>query len=137
MCAGTWPEEWHRQGVTKDLTFLEFFPIVGALWLWAHEWSNTVVRFWCDNQAVVSIVNNLTSRSERVMRLVRAFTLRALQFNIVVHARHVPGIDNSIADALSRQQMRRFRELAPEARDLPEVFPSEVWQIGVRRRQER
>ena len=32
-CAGTWPEEWHQQGITRDLTFLEFFPIVGALWL--------------------------------------------------------------------------------------------------------
>ena len=136
-CAGVWPEEWHMQGITRDLTFLEFFPIVGALWLWAEEWSNTVVRFWCDNLAVVHIINNLTSRSERVMDLVRAFTLKALQNNVVVHARHVPGIDNRIADALSRQQIQRFRELAPEARDLPEVLPAEVWQIGVRKRRGR
>ena len=59
-CVGTWPEAWHKAGVTKDLTFLEFFPIVGALWLWAEEWSNVVVRFWCDNQAVVHIINNMT-----------------------------------------------------------------------------
>ena len=36
-CAGTWPDEWHKAGVTRDLTFLDFFPIVGALWLWAEE----------------------------------------------------------------------------------------------------
>ena len=110
---------------------------MGALWLWAKEWANTVVRFWCDNQVVVYIVNNLSSRSERVMNLVRAFTLRALQFNVMVHARHVPGIDNRIADALSRQQIQRFRELTPEARDLPEVLPAEVWQIGMRKRREQ
>ena len=131
-CAGTWPEAWHAKGVTIDLTFLEFFPIVGALWLWAEEWANSVVRFWCDNLAVVCIINNLTSHSERVMALVRAFTLRALQFNVLVHARHVPGLENRVADALSRQQMDLFRELAPRAKELPEVLPVEVWEIGER-----
>ena len=130
-CAGSWPDEWHREGITRDLTFLEFFPIVGALWLWAEEWADSVVRFWCDNEAVVCIINSLTSQSERVMGLIRAFTLRALRYNILVHARHIPGLDNSIADALSRQQMDRFRQLAPEARELPEVLPPEVWRIGV------
>ena len=24
-CAGTWPNEWHRNGITRDLTFLDFF----------------------------------------------------------------------------------------------------------------
>ena len=58
------------------------------------------------------------------MRLVRAFTLRTLQFKIVVQARHIPELDNSI------QQMERFRELAPRARKLPECLPPEVWLIG-------
>ena len=71
------------------------------------------------------------------MDLVRAFTLRALQCNVMVHARHVPVIDNWIAYALSRQQIQHFRELAPEARDLPEVLPAEVWQIGVRKHREQ
>ena len=133
-CSGTWPVEWHQTGVTKDLTFLEFFPIVGALWLWAEEWANSAVRFWCDNQAVVHVVNNQTSRSERVMALVRAFTLRPLKFNILIQARHVPGIDNRIADALSRQQMQRFRELDPRASADPEILPQEVWSIGVKTR---
>ena len=130
-CAGSWPEAWQEDGITRDLTFLEFFPIVGALWLWAEEWADSVVCFWCDNEAVVCIINSLTSQSERVMKLVRAFTLRALRYNILVHARHIPGLDNSIADALSRRQMERFRQLAPEAREFPEVLPQEVWHIGV------
>ena len=32
-CAGMCPEDWHQNGITRDLTFLEFFPIVGVLWL--------------------------------------------------------------------------------------------------------
>ena len=69
--------------------------------IWVDEWSNSVVHFWCDNQAVVHIVNSLISHSERVMALVRAFTLWALKFNILIQAWHVPGVDNNLADALA------------------------------------
>ena len=75
-----------------------------------------VVWFWCDNQVVVYIINDLMSHSEWVMTLVRAFTLRALWFNILVHARHVPGLENRITDALLRQQIKLFRELDPGAK---------------------
>ena len=93
--AGMLPAEWHSQAVTRDLTFLELFPIVGALWLWAraHERANSVITFWCNTQAVVQIVNSLLSRSQRVMVLVKALTLRCLHFNIVLQARHVPRVD--------------------------------------------
>ena len=125
-CASTWREDWHQNGITRDLTFLEFFPIVGALWLWAEERSNAMLHFCCDNQAVVYIINNLMSHSEWVMTLVRAFTLQALQFNIPVQARHVPGIENRLADALSCQQIELFRELSHGANEFPEVLPPEV-----------
>ena len=42
-CAGKWPESWQEAGLTRDLNFLELFPIIGALWLWAGEWANSVV----------------------------------------------------------------------------------------------
>lgn len=71
---------------------LEFFPIVGALWLWSTLWANSVAWVRCDNLVVVHIINNLTARLERIMRLVQAFTLRALRFNIVVKAEHIPGL---------------------------------------------
>ena len=96
--------------------------------VWAEEWSNCVVRFWCEKQAVVYIVNNLMSHSERVM------TLQALKFNILVQAQHVPRIDSSLADALSHQQIERFRELDPGANEFLEILSPEVWQIGVKLR---
>ena len=93
--------------------------------------TNFVVWFWCDNQAVVYIIYILTSHSERVMTLMRAFTLRALQYNIWIQARHTLGIDNSLVDALSHQQIEQFRELDPGANEFPETLLPEVWQIGV------
>jgi hypothetical protein len=37
------------------------------------------------------------------------------KYNFVVHAVHLPGKYNNIGDAFSCYQMRRFRELAPQA----------------------
>ena len=36
-CAGAWPLDWHKEGITRDLKSLELFLIVRALWLWADE----------------------------------------------------------------------------------------------------
>ena len=86
--------------------------------------------FWCDNMAVVHAVNTLTPRFQRVMRLMRAFTLCCFSYNIVFQAHHVPGVNNELAVALSLQQIDRFRALAPGAQAQPEILPQEVWNIG-------
>ena len=75
---------------------------------------------------LVPIVNNLTSKSVGVMRLMRVISLHCLEHNIVFQACHVPGIENELADALSCQHINRFRELAPEAQARPELLPQEV-----------
>ena len=35
-CNARWPDLWRQKGVTSDITFLELFPIVVALFLWAR-----------------------------------------------------------------------------------------------------
>ena len=136
-CMDTWPDDWQEAGLTRDLTFLEFFPILGALWLWSVEWANSVMQFWCDNLAVFHVINSLTSKLVWMMWLVRAFVLHALQYNIVFHARHIPGLDNSITKALSHQQNEWFRVLVPGAYKWPKVLPAEIWQIGNGKQMER
>ncbi|XP_061470916.1 uncharacterized protein LOC133379514 isoform X1 [Rhineura floridana] len=129
-CHGSWPETWVQEGLVRDLTLLEFFPIVVAVYLWPDRLRDTTVHFWCDNLSTVHVINSLTSKNPRVVHLVHAFVLHCLQFNILFLARHVPGIDNGIADALSRNQMERFRQLAPWSRAQPDVVPPTLWEIG-------
>lgn len=95
-CAGVWPQSWHDKGITRDLTFLELFTILGTLWIWGQEWNTLAVTFWRDNQAAVQILNSLSSQSERVMNLIRVFMLRCLKFNILFLARHMPGVQNEL-----------------------------------------
>lgn len=64
------------------------------------------------------------------MRLVRVFTLYCLHLNSLFLARHVPGVANGVADALSRKKMERFCQLAPDTDWKPVRIPQEVWSIG-------
>ena len=123
---GTWPDHWNTQG--PDITFKELFPIVLALQLWAEQFSNKRVLFFCDNQAVVQIINRQSTRSPPSMRLIRLLVLTCLQNNIACKAKHIPGCTNNIADALSRGQLTRFRALAPGAESEPTQIPNTLLQ---------
>ena len=70
------------------------------------------IQLYCDNQGVVEVINSRRSNVPRVMDLVRDLTLCTLQHNFYFRAVHVPGINNNIADSLSRFQMERFHQLA-------------------------
>ena len=76
----------------------------------------------CDNQAVVDICRTGTSKSTELMRLIRSLFFTAAQHNFTLLISHIPGVDNSVADALSRLQFHRFHQLAPEAD--PEPTPT-------------
>ena len=57
------------------------------------------------------------------MDLVRFLVLISMKHNFLARARHVPGVDNRIADALSRFQVKRFRDIAPNADQTPCFIP--------------
>lgn len=82
-CSESWPEAWAEKGLTRDLLFLEFFPIVTAVWIWGEDMANHTIHFWCNNMAVVQVIISLSSKSERVMGLVREFTLHCLRLNLL------------------------------------------------------
>ncbi|XP_029452675.1 kinesin heavy chain-like [Rhinatrema bivittatum] len=70
-CAEPWPEEWNKKGLTKNITFLELFPIWVTLVLWSAKLKNRHIIFWCDNQAVVHVLNAQSSKSTMVVNLLR------------------------------------------------------------------
>ncbi|XP_077182618.1 uncharacterized protein LOC143832292 [Paroedura picta] len=127
-CAKQWPAWWGAE-LLRDLTFLEFFPLVVAVVLWREEFRNKRVLFWCDNQAAVRILNKQTAKSARIMCLVRRLVLVGLEANITFRARHVAGVNNVFADSLSRLQVRKFHMLAPQARRDPDDFPDAFWDL--------
>ena len=113
-------------GLLRDLTFLElFFPVLVAGYIWNDLFINKSF-FWCDYLSVVRIVNRQTSCSERVTRLVHELVITCLKFNITFSAKNIGGVNNDVADVLSRFQEERFRVLAEDANQHLETFPAEL-----------
>ena len=114
---------WSRWWLTQNITLLELYPIVVAIETWGDRLENKQVMLHTDNQALVSVLQNHTSKEPLVMVLVRRLVLHCLQRNLVVRARHILGKENIAADALSRFQMVHFRNACPRARQHPTPIP--------------
>jgi len=124
-----WPEKWNNTEVLKDITYLELIPIILAIFIWGNAMKHKKVIFFSDNEAVVFILNNKSSKSERVMSLLRPLVYLTLVFNIQFRAKHLFSFENKIADSISRGQVARFRELAPTAEEFPSTIPAEFWNL--------
>lgn len=124
-----WPSSWVNSDILTDITFLELFPVVVALNIWGELLRNKRILFHVDNQAVVAIVNKKSSRSPRVMSLVRKLVLDCLKYNILIKCEHIPGVMNKVCDALSRCDFQKFQTLCPTAEPRPCAIPSHLWKI--------
>ena len=86
-----WPKEWENEPIFKDITFLELVPIVLAMFVWAPHFKNNKILFRIDNFALVNIINKRTSKSKRVMALIRPFVLFTMNNNVQFRAQHIDG----------------------------------------------
>ena len=82
--------------------------------------------FQVDNEAVVHILNARTSADPNIMHWLRSLLLVAACNCFTFSATHVPGINNNIADALSRFHWQAFRRLAPDAKNFPIHIPPQL-----------
>jgi hypothetical protein len=121
----TWPSDLPCSNDTEiSMAFRELYPIVVAAILWGSSWSTKRIMFYCDNMSTVQIIRKGRSKIINIMQLMRRLTWLAAQYNFTVYCEHVPGINNVIADSLSRFQWDRFRQLAPMADLEPHVCPA-------------
>ena len=124
---GVWPTNLKMEtNPDISIAFQELYPVVVAAILWGQYWACKRILFYCDNQAVVHILNKGRSKSPAIMKLMRRLVITAGLHNFSFVAEHVPGVNNAIADALSRFQMPRFRKLAPHAQEQPCQLPCDV-----------
>ena len=108
-CYGEWPDNWRH----RNITLLEFYPIVLSLHLWGNQMRNQRILFFTDNEALVYVINKQSCRDKQLMFFVRKLVLVRLSHNILFKAKHIPGLHSKLADALSRLQLQTFKQLAP------------------------
>ena len=114
-----------------SIEYLELVGLAAALLTWGELIMDQKVIFFCDNTAVVAMVNNMTSSCENCMYLLRLIMLDNLIHNRRVFIKYVRTFDNYLADALSRLQFDRFWKLAPKGTNpLPCKLSSLVWPVS-------
>ena len=87
---GPFPVEWK----TFNITYLELYPIVLAVHIWASLWKNHSILFFTDNLALVSVINSQTLKNPHIMKQLRVLILACLQNNILFQVRYIEGCKN-------------------------------------------
>ena len=104
----------------------ELIPIVIGAVIWGCDWSGEIVRFICDNQAIVEVINRGYSRDSTLMQLMYLLLFVVAKFNFWFEAAHVPGVENNIVDAISRNKLGVAFVLKPELSCVPSFIPQDV-----------
>ena len=71
------------------------------------------------NDGVVHILNSCTSKIPCLMHFLHNLLFSSDCHSFSFSAEHVPGVNNQLADALSRFHWQEFQQLAPDAQPFP------------------
>ena len=116
------PAEFVREPImVRDLV-----PIAVACILWGKSWKGKKLLFHCGNLAVVMAWEKGSCKNKLGMHIIRLILARAARHIFIVYIQHIAGVDNRIADVLSRLQVHKFKEMAPSASDKPERLPHDA-----------
>ena len=103
----------------------EMYPITLAFIMFREELKGKSILIHTNNEALVHVINNKTSKDTLIISLFHKIILIGLEFNIRVRAEHIPGHINIQADSLSRLQISKFKEAAPESDAYPVTVPQQ------------
>ena len=93
----------------------ELLPVVIAAMVWGPEWRNSVVVFECDNEGAISAINSGYSKVQGILHLLRCLFFVQAHYGIHIKAVHIPGRENALADAISRDNLQWLFSQVPEA----------------------
>jgi hypothetical protein len=79
------------------------------------HWAGKHICFHSDNMAVVAVLTSLTAQSPLLMHLLRCLSFFSACFSFHFSAKHISGVLNGAADALSRNHLELFSSLTPLA----------------------
>ena len=120
-----WPGEWAQMSIAPK----EPAPIVFAVALWGPQWAGSKVCSQCDNTAVVCAINKKSARDPVLSRLLRILAMFCAIYDVTLAAKHLPGVHNAAADALSRDHLTVFLSLNPQASPVPTVVPTQLQEL--------
>lgn len=131
LSAHSWIQhQWQPEIGNISIAHKELVPIVIACFLWGRQWSGKVVQFYCDNEAVTLMLKDLSSKEKGLIHLLRCVIFLAAKHSFWFIATHIPGKENILADAISRNNLKVFHSQAPKKMDkIPTRIPAGLPQL--------
>ena len=126
--AGSWDATFILNE-NPSIEYLELFALTAGVLLWIKDFKNTAVCIFTDNESVKYMINDTSASCKNCMVLLHLIVLECMVQNVKLTAEHVRTDENGKADALSRGQMKRFRELGPDMNEKPKRIPELIWPI--------
>lgn len=120
--------EWDGRTREACIAVKELVPIIIAAVIWGESWRGGRVLAHCDNVAVVAVINSRCCRDGRLMQLLRCLFFIEAHFQFRLTATHIPGVENDLADDLSRNNIVQFLEKSKLANPNPSTIPPSLLQ---------
>jgi hypothetical protein len=92
----------------ESVPWMELRALTLAASTWGHHWSGKQILFHTDCEPIVAAVNQMSSRSVLVMDLIRTMAGVAAHHSFDYRLIHITGQSNTLADMLSRGQVKQF-----------------------------
>ena len=133
-CGAFWLPHWFQ--IPWSVRFQHFsiqvkemIPAVVAAAIYGKAWTGKMVEFKIDNQAVVDILMSGYSREPHLMHLMRLMVFFASSYQFHFAASHIPGVENTLADAISRNNASSFIRQAPVSLLPPSTIPAPLLEL--------
>ncbi|XP_011404799.1 PREDICTED: uncharacterized protein LOC100639764 [Amphimedon queenslandica] len=115
--------KWPLALESTSIQVKELIPVVMAAALFGSSWKGKLVVSSVNNEAVAYILNKTHSKESHLMHLIRLLVFYAAHFDFWFRAEHIPEKRNSLADALSRDNINYFLSQAPHFHTQPVSVP--------------
>ena len=88
-----------------------------------------MVHVHSDNEAVVAVINTGYSKDPQMMHLIRCLFFILAAWDISLYACHIPGVLNTVADAISRDNIPLLFSKVPDADRTPTPVPPNLVEL--------
>jgi hypothetical protein len=106
------PTHAHLHKSHTQISWLELLAVVACTTTYAPHLTGQSLLFYVDNSTDVHIINRQATRSKQLAPLLRQLYALALHHNLSIQAVHRPGVDNTLADFLSRPTLHHDNHVA-------------------------
>ena len=129
-CGAFWCSQWLQVQWTPgsilestSIAAKEFLPILLAGIVWGQAWHGCTIRYNCDNEAVVQVINGRYARDPLLAHMLRCLFFICARHQFTLVAKLITGKNNEAADAISRNNLPLFYSQVPNVMGSPTPIP--------------